>query len=234
MKTYEADEFGDSWVERQRFAIQAARGLKALSVRQLWAWLIARGFKDFENRDWRKSNPGRAFRGEFLIHAGLGMTQDEYWMAYAAVGHVETELDTKIDLPEPWELLRGGIIGKARIVDWSDDGRALSLWSGGPGLVIEGAEELPFIPCGGMLGFFTPQLPDPETRWEMKYFPRWKEKGARQREKQAALQLRLKEHLMKFGSAADADKLIERAKRGELSSVDVAIMLDKMDILEGR
>ncbi|MCP4687042.1 MAG: ASCH domain-containing protein, partial [Desulfobacterales bacterium] len=39
--------------------------MKALSIRQPWAWLIANGYKDIENRSWRTS-----FRGEFLIHAG--------------------------------------------------------------------------------------------------------------------------------------------------------------------
>ncbi len=39
--------------------------MKALSIRQPWAWLIANGYKDIENRSWRTN-----FRGEFLIHAG--------------------------------------------------------------------------------------------------------------------------------------------------------------------
>jgi hypothetical protein len=47
--------------------------MKALSIRQPWAWLILHAGKDIENRDW----PTR-FRGRFLIHAAKGMTRDEY------------------------------------------------------------------------------------------------------------------------------------------------------------
>ena len=40
--------------------------MKALSIKQPWAWLIVNGFKDIENRTWRTK-----IRGEFLIHAGI-------------------------------------------------------------------------------------------------------------------------------------------------------------------
>ena len=43
--------------------------LKALSIRQPWAWLIVNGFKDVENRNWRTH-----WRGRLLIHASKGMT----------------------------------------------------------------------------------------------------------------------------------------------------------------
>ena len=39
--------------------------MKALSIMQPWAWLIANGHKDIENRSW----PTR-YRGPVLIHAG--------------------------------------------------------------------------------------------------------------------------------------------------------------------
>lgn len=59
----------------------------ALSIRGLWAWLVANGFKDFEIRDWKRRNParqhvvlaslmGRAF--DVLIHASSGCTIREY------------------------------------------------------------------------------------------------------------------------------------------------------------
>lgn len=38
--------------------------MKALSIRQPWAWLIANGHKDIENRTSHTN-----FRGDFLIHA---------------------------------------------------------------------------------------------------------------------------------------------------------------------
>lgn len=38
--------------------------MKALSVRQPWAWLIGKGWKDVENRSWATS-----YRGRLYIHA---------------------------------------------------------------------------------------------------------------------------------------------------------------------
>lgn len=40
--------------------------VRALSIRQPWAWLIVHGFKDVEIRSW-----GTEYRGLFLVHAGL-------------------------------------------------------------------------------------------------------------------------------------------------------------------
>jgi hypothetical protein len=45
--------------------------MKALSIRQPWAWLILHAGKDIENRDRKPRNPALHFRGSFLIHAGL-------------------------------------------------------------------------------------------------------------------------------------------------------------------
>ena len=43
----------------------------ALSVRQPWAWAIARGHKVIENRDW-----DTRFRGTLAIHASLSVDLD--------------------------------------------------------------------------------------------------------------------------------------------------------------
>ncbi len=74
--------------------------MKALSIRQPWAWLVANGHKDIENRDWATN-----FRGRFLIHAAKSMTRDEYEEArdFAAYNGVT--------IPAPHELERGGIAG---------------------------------------------------------------------------------------------------------------------------
>ena len=37
--------------------------MKTLSIKNPWAWLIASGYKDVENRTWKTN-----FRGTFLIH----------------------------------------------------------------------------------------------------------------------------------------------------------------------
>jgi len=39
--------------------------MRALSVKQPWAWLIVNGYKKIENRNWPTS-----FRGRIYIHAG--------------------------------------------------------------------------------------------------------------------------------------------------------------------
>jgi hypothetical protein len=45
--------------------------LKCLSIKQPWAWLIANGLKDIENRDWTTNH-----RGPLLIHAGKAVDKD--------------------------------------------------------------------------------------------------------------------------------------------------------------
>lgn len=47
--------------------------MKALSVKQPWAWLICRGIKDIENRTWFTR-----YHGDLLIHASLEL-DDKAW-----------------------------------------------------------------------------------------------------------------------------------------------------------
>lgn len=120
----------------------------ALSIRQPWAFAVAAGWKDIENRDWRDPNPGLKFRGPVAIHASAGMTQDEYQGAKSIIA------GCGFRCPDPHELVRGAIIGTAEIVDivkHSD-----SPWFFGRlGLVIANARLLTApIPCSGALGFF--------------------------------------------------------------------------------
>ena len=46
----------------------AVGGLKALTIKQPWAWAIVAGHKDVENRSW--STP---YRGWIVVHAGGGL-----------------------------------------------------------------------------------------------------------------------------------------------------------------
>lgn len=121
-----------------------------LSIRQPWAWLIVQGHKPVENRTW-----GTSFRGLILIHAGKGMTRDEYNDARDFLN--DMRLPT-IKLPALDELERGGIVGTARLVNcvYHHD----SPWFGGPvGWVLEDAKPVPFVPCVGQLGLFMPPGP---------------------------------------------------------------------------
>lgn len=124
--------------------------MKALSIRQPWAWLIVNGHKDIENRSW----PTR-FCGEFLVHASKGMTRAEYDDVDLMIA-----LDERlrhVRLPAFEQLERGGIVGRASIfgcVSYSS-----SPWFFGPqGFVLRNALPLPFVPFKGALGFF--EVPD--------------------------------------------------------------------------
>lgn len=120
--------------------------MRALSIRQPWAWLIVNGHKDIENRNWVTK-----FRGTFLVHAAKGMTRDEYALAFV------TAEENGVKLPAFEDLERGGIVGQATITDCVSESQ--SPWFFGEfGLVLADAKSLPFQPCNGSLGFFTPSL----------------------------------------------------------------------------
>ena len=117
-----------------------ADNIKALSINNPWGWSIAAGFKDIENRDWSTK-----YRGEFLIHVGLKIDK-------SAWEFIRRTADRD---PSPDALMTGGIIGKAEIVDCVSNSD--SPWFFGRyGFIIRNAEILPFRPCKGALGFFTP------------------------------------------------------------------------------
>ena len=116
--------------------------MKALSIMQPWAWLIATGHKDIENRSWRTD-----YRGPVLIHAGKRMdpdfadAQDWGWP----------------DIERPCDFDMGGIVGEAEIVGCIT--ASPSRWFCGPyGFLIRNARPLPFRPCRGQLGFFEPDF----------------------------------------------------------------------------
>lgn len=127
--------------------------MKALSIRQPWAWLILNAGKDIENRDWPTS-----FRGRFLVHASKGMTRDEYENAPIWI----------VDLPDFDQLERGGIVGSVELVDCVRDSES-EWFYGAYGFVLRDPKPLPFIPYKGALGFF--DVPDhalASTRSEIK------------------------------------------------------------------
>lgn len=139
--------------------------LPALSVRQPWAWLIVHGFKDFENRRWGSRYPARAqIRDhapfDVLIHASAGMTEADYDEARQVLRHINhlrfQDGLADIVLPPRAALQRGGIVGRCRVVGWSES-PANSPWAFTSGLILDQAEPLPFTPCKGALGFFTPR-----------------------------------------------------------------------------
>jgi len=120
--------------------------MKAISIRQPWAWLIIAGHKTIENRTWPTKH-----RGDIQIHAAKGCTQLEYADAVAFVRLFNPALASNI--PALNKLAKGGIVGVARITGCVI--KHPSPFFVGPfGFVLENAYPLPFIPMRGMLGIF--------------------------------------------------------------------------------
>jgi hypothetical protein len=121
--------------------------MKALSIQQPWAGLVAAGLKDIENRTW-----STRYRGPVLVHAGKKV--DDIAMLDIKVG-LHPAKGVRADLAISDSFPTGGIIGICDIVDCVV--RHDSDWFQGPyGFVIANARAIPFQPCKGMLGFFTP------------------------------------------------------------------------------
>jgi hypothetical protein len=128
--------------------------MKALSIRQPWAWLILHGGKDIENRTWRTN-----YRGPVMIHAGKTMTKADYEAACIFCNSMGLPIS---DNPDDWtffptfeELKKqcGGIVGSVEIVDCVSF--SVSPWfTGDFGFVLKNAEPLPFMPRKGALSFF--------------------------------------------------------------------------------
>lgn len=118
--------------------------MKALSIRQPWAWHILNSGKDIENRNWKTK-----VRGRILIHAAQGMTYRELDGANDFAARI-----TGIKFPVFGDTFkRGGIVGSVEIVDCVD--ASDSPWfMGNYGFVLRDPRPLPFIPWKGQLGFF--------------------------------------------------------------------------------
>jgi hypothetical protein len=118
----------------------------ALSIKQPWAWLIACGLKNIENRDWPTN-----FRGKFYIHASKSMTRADYDACRIFVDGLT--LPQPVQLPAPGDLYRGYILGTAELTDCV---RAHpSPWFCGEyGFVLQNGKSIPPISYKGALGFF--------------------------------------------------------------------------------
>lgn len=125
------------------------REMKALSIKQPWAWAILYGGKDIENREWSTN-----FRGTIAVHASKGTTRGEYDGFYFAVREIEGMRDAWLNLPSFENLIRGAVLGTVEIVGCVK--ASTSPWFAGTyGFVLKNPQ--PFadpIPCKGQLGFW--------------------------------------------------------------------------------
>lgn len=115
--------------------------MKALSIRQPWAWLVVNGYKPIENRP----RPLK-YRGRILVHAGKKFDLEGYRFVRANFPDIQ--------MPRLEEFQLGGFVGSVEITDCV--AQSESRWFFGPyGYVLENAETMPFAPYKGQLGLFT-------------------------------------------------------------------------------
>jgi hypothetical protein len=121
--------------------------MKALSVRQPWAWLICVGYKDIENRDWSDN-----FRGRIYIQAGMKI--DVHANSNSERSMLDKLTPQQRDEYRNARFHRGAIIGEVDIVDCVKESN--SPWfTGRYGFVLANPSlyKEP-IPCKGKLRFF--------------------------------------------------------------------------------
>jgi hypothetical protein len=127
--------------------------VKAITLRQPWAWLVAAGIKRIENRGWLPSEPGW-----IAIHAGHGLDKDEMDSVRARLTPAELEA---FEIAVSRGFPRGGIVAVAFtagfITEACDAPLGQSRWFSGPnGWVLERVQMVDFIPCRGALMLWTP------------------------------------------------------------------------------
>jgi hypothetical protein len=142
-----------------------ARAVKALSIRQPWAWLIVNNFSNVECRN-RRFN----FRGPVLIHASKRVDR----AGYHSLVELQTPpprlsgseaiswRDLQQNIPPVEELETEGIVGRAVVADCVYT-RVAPRFRETFGLVLTEARPLRFQPCRGKLGLFEPELPPSAT-----------------------------------------------------------------------
>ncbi|MDR7331731.1 hypothetical protein [Roseateles asaccharophilus] len=124
--------------------------MRAVSVRQPWAWLAANGHIELLNFDWTTS-----YRGEFLIRAGLKLVKRDY---RALATQLRDQLDIEVpDCDDEAQLPRGGIVGMALLTGTYVE-HPSPLFRGPIGWTLSHAQPLPFTP-------FNPPHSGPDLHW---------------------------------------------------------------------
>lgn len=144
------DKISTLMVEARRLAREnrddPKAGLKALTLRQPWAWSVFNTTKDVENRNW----PARV-RGTIAIHAADDQPEGVYERSKA---YIEKIVRTTLRMPSEDTIPMGAIIGLVDIVDCVDNSTS-PWWEGPLGFKLANARRLPKpIPCKGKRRFF--------------------------------------------------------------------------------
>lgn len=133
--------------------------MKALSLRQPWLHAVLYLGKKIENRRWNTY-----YRGPILLHAAKECTKEELEDAYAWMENAKVldGPDAPRQMPSLSDLPRGGICGRARIVDVIPPNATQYPDGVDPrwhmrdqyGFVLADVELLPFVSCRGRLRIF--------------------------------------------------------------------------------
>jgi hypothetical protein len=132
--------------------------VRAISIKQPWAWAILYAGKRVENRS-REVPWSSAIGTTVLIHASAEVTTTEYLDASRFIRSVTGGYP-----PDRAMIERGGIVGKCRIWGTRTLGQVNRLcndkgtrdWAFGPiCILLDEVVELPFVPCKGRQGLWT-------------------------------------------------------------------------------
>ncbi len=104
--------------------------MKALSLRQPWASLIADGRKTIETRTWRTR-----YRGPLAIHASARPYED---------------------LPTGGIVAVALLYGCRPMETTDEDAACIALYDGAYAWLLANVEPVPLVPCKGRLGLWTP------------------------------------------------------------------------------
>jgi hypothetical protein len=142
----------------------------ALSIRQPWAWLIAKGYKDIENRNWKIGRKVALGAVNFTvklpirvyIHAGKSFDAEGFdELIDGDFGGLTAKQIKELtrQFTEICDELYGAIIGEVDITGCVTESQ--SPWFEGKyGFTLANPVlyDMP-IPCRGQLGFFRPDIP---------------------------------------------------------------------------
>lgn len=118
--------------------------MKALTVKQPWAWAIVMGYKDVENRARRTNH-----RGPLLIHAAKQMDSAGFQALW--------ELGLYRQLPD--DLPLGALVGQVEVTDCVTNARGPWADPGSWHWILSRPKEFNSpLYCNGSLGLFTPDV----------------------------------------------------------------------------
>lgn len=117
--------------------------MKALSIRQPWAWLICKGYKQIENRTWDTKK-----RGRFLVHASSKRPSDSDMQAAQSICD-----ELGITLPVKSEFELGAIVGYATLCGTTTESND-PFFFGPVGLMLKDCTAVEPIRFKGALSFF--------------------------------------------------------------------------------